>query len=88
MTPDPGCPACPRCHSSERVEVIAPPAHDPDARFYCPTDNLAFDGSREEAERIAASDAAKARDRQELDRLGAVGRDLGVIGDHGEESQR
>ena len=81
MTPDPGCPSCPRCHSSERVEVIAPPAHDPDARFYCASDNLAFCGSREEAERLAAADAAKARERGELDRLGRLGRDLGVIGD-------
>ncbi len=73
-------PVCPRCGSSERVEVIAPPAHDPNARFYCPTDNLAFDGSREEADRLQAREQAKAAGRGELDRLGRVGRDLGVIG--------
>lgn len=72
---------CPRCGSSERVEVIAPPAHDPDARFYCATDNLAFTGSPAEAFALKARDAAKKAERGELDRIGGRGRDLGVIGD-------
>lgn len=77
----PALPKCPRCDSNERVEVIAPPTHDPDARLFCPTDNLTFTGSQAEAFALKARDAAKKAERGELDRIGRLGRDLGVIGD-------
>lgn len=59
---------CPRCGSSERVEVIAPPAHDPDARFFCPVDNLAFRGSQAEAQAEQRARADKDRERAEAQR--------------------
>jgi len=72
---------CPACGSSERVDVIEPPAHDPDARFYCAKDNLAFRGSPEEAEAMRKARADKARDRDDMHRRADTGRALGVIGD-------
>lgn len=77
-SPEVAC--CPRCHRSDRVEVIAPPAHDPDARYYCGRDNLAFTGSAKEAHDLAVRDAAKAAERGDMMRRADVGRSVGVIG--------
>lgn len=71
---------CPRCGSSERVEVIDPPAHDPDARYLCRTCNLNFTGSAKEAHDLAVRDAVKAAERGDMMRRAEVGRAAGVIG--------
>ena len=73
-------PKCPRCQQVDRVEIVDPPKHDLDARYFCPRCNLSFTGSQAEAFALQARDAARAAARGDLDRLGAVGRDLGVIG--------
>lgn len=78
----PEMPRCPRCNSTERVEVIDPPTHDPDARFFCAAHGgLVFTGSPSEAFSLRARDAARAAERGDLDARGRVGRELGVIGD-------
>ena len=75
---------CPRCGSSERVEVVAPSPHNPDARFFCEPCVLVFTGSREEAEaeqRHEASKPAAIRDRERT-RQGGV--EAGVLPERAE----
>ena len=48
---------CPRCGSHDRVSVVAPPKHNPDARFLCGS-VLVFTGSTREAQ--AEADAREA----------------------------
>ena len=78
MTPD-LAPACPRCSKSDRVDRIDPPAHDPEAIFYCGRDGLTFTGKPNEAYELKARDAARAAERGDLDRRGVAGRQAGVL---------
>ncbi len=50
---------CPRCGSHDRVSVVAPPKHNPDARFLCEPCVLVFTGSTREAQAEADARVAK-----------------------------
>ena len=58
----PAVPRCPQCRDTARVEVVAPPKHDPDARYLCGRCSLVFTGSPAEA---AAQNAWEDRKRAE-----------------------
>jgi transposase-like protein len=58
----PAVPRCPQCRETVRVSVVAPPKHDPNARYLCARCSLVFTGSAEEA---AAQVRWEARQRAE-----------------------
>lgn len=74
------CPSCPLCGSSEQVERIDPPKHNPAAVFHCAPCNRAYTGTAMERANLQAERAAKWAERDEMARRKQAGIDRGVLG--------